>query len=128
MEARVSHGGAEERAAGARARSDHLRWAPGWAQSLQGVVEARVGEGGRRVLVARGGHTSRVAVRGLHLSLWQSERGGSVQEHSCTWTCGSLSLGENQLGCKLSYRGSLLAEDVAHTFSATRVVNRREHS
>lgn len=54
MEARVSHGGAEERAAGARARSDHLRWAPGWAQSLQGVVEARVGEGGRRVLVARG--------------------------------------------------------------------------
>lgn len=125
MEARSPHGGAEERAAGAGARSDHFRWAPGWAQSPEGVVAAREGEG---CLWRGDGYMSRVAVRGLQLSLRQSERGESVQEHPGAWTCGLVSSGENQLGCKLSYRGSRLAEDVAHTFSATRVVNRREHS
>lgn len=84
MEARSPHGGAEERAAGAGARSDHLRWAPGWAQSPEGVGEAREGE---VCLWCGDGYMSRVAVCGLHPSLRQSERGESVQEHPGAWTC-----------------------------------------
>lgn len=76
-------------------RDEHSLWRVSWWR--------RVGEEGRRVLVARGRlHLARVAVRGLYLSPRPSERGGSVQEQPGAWTSRSVSSGENRLGCKLS--------------------------
>lgn len=89
MKVRSPHEGDEERAAGAGAgaRSDHFRCVRGWAQSPEGVVAAREGEGCEGCLWRGDGYTSLVAVSGLHLSLGQTERGGSVHEHPGAWTC-----------------------------------------
>lgn len=52
----------------------------------EGVVAAREGE-------RNSGCTSRVAVRGLHLSLREPERGGSVCKDPGAWTCWWVSSG-----------------------------------
>lgn len=83
MKARGPHGGAEERAAGAGARSDHGRWAPGWAGSPGGC---RGGGGGRRVPgVPAGGAEGRLhAARGgvvVSEPPGTPREAGSVGEH-----------------------------------------------